>query len=106
MKFAGAEEPDVEASWGVEYHSIDPTARPFTALTGKPAATMPPFAERAYGKRGELHRLDVDRPDHLAPLLGFGAGTSSDVPALLAYVGYRWTTGKHLLGLSLTGFDP
>ena len=30
----------------------------------------------------------------------------SDVPALLAYVGYRWKSGKHLLAVRFTGFDP
>jgi hypothetical protein len=28
------------------------------------------------------------------------------MPALLAYVGYWGKTGKHLLVLSFTGFDP
>jgi len=30
----------------------------------------------------------------------------SKVPARLAYVGYRGKTGKHLLAVSFTGFDP
>jgi hypothetical protein len=30
----------------------------------------------------------------------------SDVPAAPGNVGYRGQTGKHVLGLSLTGFDP
>jgi hypothetical protein len=30
----------------------------------------------------------------------------SEVPARLAYVGYRGKTGQHLLAVSFTGFDP
>jgi hypothetical protein len=30
----------------------------------------------------------------------------SEVPARLAYVGYWGKTGKHLLAMSFTGFDP
>jgi hypothetical protein len=30
----------------------------------------------------------------------------SEVPARLAYVGYRGKTGKHLLAVSFIGFDP
>jgi hypothetical protein len=33
------------------------------------------------------------------------ARRDSEVPALLAYVGYWDETGKHLLVLSFTGFD-
>jgi hypothetical protein len=30
----------------------------------------------------------------------------SDVPALLANVGYRWKTGQHMLNASFSHFDP
>ena len=37
----------MEASWGVEYHSIDPDDKTvYGLLTGKPEQPLPPFAER------------------------------------------------------------
>ena len=98
------------AELGVEYHSIDPDDKTvYGLLTGKSAATI--AAIRRTGVTGISRGIDyiglmlaarVTLPHFSVSLLA----RDSDVPALFAYVGYRWKTGNPLLGLSLTGFDP